>query len=103
MTGIQKYTRATPMTRVELAEARQALSEKIGYAVVAAWELFRQRNRLPEVWLSQRLNRNKANLNKALKAPEYLTLNTISEILSAIDADLEFEITFRERENESRD
>lgn len=79
---------ARAITEGEKGYARAAVRLKIGRAVWALWDRLREEEGVDQTWLVERLGSNKGRVSRLLNGPGNWTLDTVADLLEAMEGRL---------------
>lgn len=88
-----KARKAEPLTEARKAYSRTATRAKIASAIWRLWKKISQEQGLDQQWLADRMGTDKARVSRLLKAPGNWTIDTVADLLEAMESRLtDFEI-----------
>lgn len=77
---------AEPLTDAERAGGRTAARIDVAAAVWTLWDRIRKERDLDQQWLADRLGKSKSRVSRLLKGPGNWTLDTVGDLLEAMEA-----------------
>src|SRR5688500_10676436 len=81
-------SKAKALTESQKAYARTATKLMIAAAIWRLWERVKEEDGVDQQWLADRLGKDKGNMSRLLKAPGNLTIETVADLLEAMNGRL---------------
>lgn len=90
MTGKEMVTRSPtqPITDTDKAYGRTTTRVQVATAVWMLWDRVRKERKVDQQWLAERLGKSKGRVSRLLKGPGNWTLDTVGELLEAMEGRL---------------
>ncbi|KXV52597.1 helix-turn-helix domain-containing protein [Acetobacter tropicalis] len=83
-----KKLSASPITQEDRGYARAAVRLTVARAIWTLWDSMRENEGVDQAWLVERLDSNKGRVSRLLNSPGNWTLDTIADLLEAMEARL---------------